>query len=92
MALVPKILGALEITDNRPIVRLCAQLLVFLKTLSKNLYRDMEDYKLVDNVQEGIRRFRSTKRQLSKINGVLAGQRRRKTGLSVILYWLRIIE
>ena len=73
MALIPKILGALEITDNCPIVRFCAKLLVFLKIFSKNLYRVMEDYKLVDEAQEGFRRFRSTVRQLSKISCVLEG-------------------
>ena len=60
MASVPKTIAALEITENRPIVRLCAKLLVFLKFLSKNLYRVTEDYKLVDDAQEGFRRFRST--------------------------------
>ena len=33
-ALVPNIVGALEITDYRPIVRLCANILVFLKIFS----------------------------------------------------------
>ena len=47
----------------------------------------MEDYKIVDDVQEGFHRSRSTKSQLSKINYILAGQRRRKIMLSVLLYW-----
>ena len=49
----------------------------------------MEGYKLVDDAQDGFRRFRSTKRQfrqLSKVNCILVKQRRRKTGLSVLLY------
>ena len=47
----------------------------------------MENYRLVDDTQGGFRRFRSTKRRLSKINCILAGQRRRKRGLSLLLSW-----
>ena len=89
VAFVPKILGALEIIDNRPIARrrLCDELMILLKILCKNLYRVIEDYKVVNDAQESFRRFRSTKRQLSEIYCILAGQRRRKTGLSVYLLW-----
>ena len=79
---VPKILCALENTDNRPIASLCVKLMmIFLKILCKNLYKVMEDYKLVDDAQEGFRWFQSTKRQLSKIICNLEEQRRRKTVL-----------
>ena len=45
----------------------------------------VEDYKLIDDAQEG---FRFTKRQLSELHCILSGQRRRKTNLfaSVLLY------
>jgi len=36
--------------------------------------------------QEGFRRNRSTKRQLGKLHSMFAEQRRRKQGLSVVLY------
>ena len=65
VAFVPKILGALEITDNRPIASHCAKLMIFLKILCKNLYKVMEDYKLICDAQEGFRQIRSAKRQLS---------------------------
>ena len=71
VAFVPKILGALEITDNRPIASHCAKLMIFLKILCKNLYKVMEDYKLICDAQEGFRQIRRAKRQLSKINCVL---------------------
>ena len=57
------------------------------KILSKILYRSMEDFKLVDDVQEGFRQFQSTKGQLSKINCILAGQQLCKTSLYVLLCW-----
>ena len=36
VALVPKILGALDITDNRPIVRICASLLGYKECLANH--------------------------------------------------------
>jgi hypothetical protein len=45
-----------------------------------------EDYGLIDDTQEGFRRNRSTKRQLGKLHSMFAEQRRRKQGLSVVLY------
>ena len=46
----------------------------------------IEDRQLIDDVQEGFRRHRSANRQLCKIHGILANQRRRKESLSVMLY------
>ena len=81
--------GARSVSDGARSVSDGARSVGEKKILFKNLYRVMEDYKVVDDEQGGFRRFRSTKRQLSKINCFLAGhlQRRCKTGLSVLTYW-----
>ena len=44
-----------------------------------------EDKQLVDDVQKGFRRHPGAKRQLAKIHGKLADQRRRKAVLAVML-------
>ena len=41
---------------------------------------------LIDYVQEGFHRHQGAKRKLSKIHCILADYRRRKAGLSVMLY------
>ena len=54
----------------------------------------MEDYKLVNDAQEGFRRFQNVNcLKSSLITCILAGQRWRKTGLSVFLFWdIQIID
>ncbi len=49
------------------------------------LSRVMEDFQLLDDAQEGLRRHLSTKRQVSKLQGLLAQQCRDK-GQPVVLF------
>ena len=83
---IPKALSALLMTELRPIACICTKSSLFLKILDDRLGRATEDYQLNDDTQEGFRRNRSTQRQLGKLHSILAEQRRRKVGLSVLLY------
>ncbi len=51
-----------------------------------NLDRATEDYALLDEAQEALRRGRSTKHQLFKLHSILHHQRKMKADLSVIVY------
>ena len=66
--------------------KLCTKLILLDGIINKRLMNTIEDLQLIDDVQEGFRRHRSAKRQLCKIHGILANQRRRKASRSVMLY------
>jgi hypothetical protein len=83
---IPKNLSALTMQEFRPIATICTKFVYVLSVQAQRLSRTIEDYKLIDDAQEGFRRGRSTKRQLGKLHSILSEQRRRKESLSVILY------
>ncbi len=83
---IPKKLLALLMSDFRPIGCICTKYSLLLSIVDQRLNRVTEDYGLVDDMQEGFRRHRSTKHQLGKLHSILAEQRRRKDSISVILY------
>jgi hypothetical protein len=83
---IPKEQSAIAVTDYRPVVRLCTKLIIRDGICNDRIKQVTEDKQLVDDVQEGFRRHRSAKRQLSKILGILEDLRRRKAGLSVMLF------
>ena len=64
---------------------LCAKLLasLFLKILSKILYRSMEDYKLVDDVQEGFVNLEAL--SVRCLKSTVSWQKLCKTSLYVLL-------
>lgn len=89
VTLLPKTSAAMTIKDHRPVAKLCSKLIIKDLICNDRLKQTIEEYQLVDDVQEGFRRNRSAKRQLAKIHGILADQRRRRGprgGLSVMLY------
>ena len=93
MAFALKILAALENYWQQSNFLFSAKPIIFLKFFSKNLYRVTvkQDFKLVDDGQEDFRQFWSTESPLSKSTASSkcssdASLRRRKTGLSVLLY------
>jgi hypothetical protein len=86
---IPKKLSALLnvlMSDFRPIGCICTKYSLLLSIVDQSLHHVTEDYGLVDDKQEGLRRQRSTKRQLGKLHSILAELRRRKDSISVILY------
>jgi hypothetical protein len=85
IALLPKSLAALQMTDFRPAGKPCAKFVIFSKVVDGNFRRSIEEYKTVDEVQEGFRPNRSTKRQVTKLQSLLERARRRRT-ISVMLY------
>ena len=89
VTLLPKTSAAMSIKDYRPVAKLCSKLIIKDLICNARLKQAIEEYQLVDDVQEGFRRNRSAKRQLAKIHGILEDQRRRRGprgGLSVMLY------
>ncbi len=60
--------------------------MIFLKIIDILLDHLTEDYGLLDDAQEGFRQCSSTKRQLAKLQCMLADQRREIDDISVLLY------
>jgi len=85
VALLPKSLAALLMTEFRPVGKPCAKFVIFSKVIDRNLRRSTEEYKTVAEVQEGFRANRSTKRQITKLQCLIERSRRRRT-ISVMLY------
>ena len=74
VSLIPKIPAALMMTDERPIACECSKCIIATTIYNDRLSRVMEDFQLLDDAREGFRRHRSTKRQVSKLQGLLAQQ------------------
>ena len=85
IALLPKSLAALLMSEFRPAGKPCAKFVIFSKVVDGNFRRSIEEYKTVDEAQEGFRPNRNTKRQITKQQCLLERARRRQT-ISVILY------
>jgi hypothetical protein len=75
---IPKNSTLLKIQDLPPIATICTKFVYVLSVQAQRLSRTMEDYKLIDDEQERLRRGRSTKRQLGKLHVILSEQRRHK--------------
>jgi hypothetical protein len=73
-------------TEFRPVTCICTKYYLLLSIVAERTSHAGEDWGLLDNAQEGFRRNRCTKRQLGKLHSMFAEQRRRKQGLSVVLY------
>ena len=82
----PEKLSALIVGDFRPVACISTKFSVFLTITDARLEHATEDYGLIDDSQEGFRRCRSTLRQLCKLHSILAENRRRKEGISVLLF------
>ena len=85
VTLVDKITAAVAIRDRRPITNLCTKYKVATTIINRRLTRVLEDYNILDEAQEGFRRHRNTKRQLSKLHSIFQNGQRRRC-LSVVLY------
>jgi hypothetical protein len=53
VALLPKSLAALLMTEFRPVGKPCAKFVTFSMVIDRNLCRSTEEYKTVAEVQEG---------------------------------------
>jgi len=84
--LIPKKLSAILISEFRPVASICTKFIILLKIVDTRLDHVTEDYVLLDDAQEGFRQGRSTKRQVAKLQCMLADQRWKKLGTSVLLY------
>ena len=85
VSLIPKTPAAMTMTDERPIACECSKYIIATTIYNDRLSRVMEDCQLLDDAQEGFRRHRNTKRQISKLQGLLAQQCRDKSQ-SVVLF------
>ncbi len=85
VALLPKSLAALLMTEFRPVEKQCAKFVIFSKVIDCNLRRSTEEYNTVAEVQEDFRANRSTKRQIAKLQCLIERSRRCST-ISVIVY------
>ncbi len=83
---IPKKLSALLNTEFRPVASISTKFMIFLKIIDIRLDHVTEDYGLIDDAQEGFRQGSTTKRQLAKLHCMLANQRRKKEGISVLLH------
>ena len=86
VSLIAKVPSALSISDYRPVVRICSKFIIATTIFNDRLTQAVEEFNLLDDAQEGFRRHRSTKRQLSKLHGLLSDHRKRRKCLSVVLY------
>ena len=69
VSLLPKIPSALAVTEYRPVTKLCTKLILLDGITNKRLMNTTIEFRqLIDDVQEGFRRYRSAKRQLCKIH------------------------
>ena len=84
-SLISKTSAPLWMWDQRPIANLCVKYIIYTTVMNRRLDQATEDYRLIDDVQEGFRRNRSTRRQLIKLRTVLE-QHCRDKSQSVILY------
>ena len=82
----PKKPSALLMSEFRPVACICTKFALLLSIVTERLDRVSEDYRLLDDTQEGFHWNRNTKRQLGRLRSILADQRRRKQSLSVFLY------
>ena len=73
-------------SEFRPVACICTKFSLLLSIVAERMDHATEDYGLIDDTKEGFRRNRSTKRQLGKLHSIFAEQRRRKQGISVVLY------
>jgi len=78
LSLIPKICGAVEVKDNRPIARLCTKCITAYAAPSLRFRQVMEEYQLITDAQEGFRKNRSTKRQLAKLKWMSEDQQQRR--------------
>ena len=85
VTLADKIAAAVKMGDRRPLSNLCTKYKVTTSIVNKRATKVFEDHNILDEAQEGFRRHRSTKRQLSKLHSIFQEGRRRKC-LSVVLY------
>ncbi len=63
----------------------CAKFVIFSKVVDGNVRHSIEEYKTVDDAQEGFQPNRNTKRQITKLQCPLEWARRCQT-LSVMLF------
>jgi len=71
VTLVDKVAAAVAMKNRRPLANLCTKYKIATTIISKRFKRTLEDYAILDEAQEGCRRHRSTKRQLSKLQCIL---------------------
>ena len=84
-SLISKTLAPLWMTDQRPIASECTKYIIATTVINTRLDQVTEDYCLIDDVQEGFRRNRSTRRQLTKLRTILE-QHSKDKSQSVVLY------
>ena len=85
VALLPKSLAALMMTEFRLVGKPCAKFVIFSKVIDLNLRRSMEENKTVAEVQKGFQANRSTEWHITKLQCLVERSRRRRT-ISVTLY------
>ena len=85
VTLVDKVAAAVAMKDRRPLANLCTKYKIATTIINKRFTQALEDYAILDEAQEGCRRHRSTKRQLSKLHCILQEGKRDKR-VSVVLY------
>jgi len=78
LALIAKVMAALEVKEHRPVARLCTKCIAAYTVASMRFQQAMEEYKLITDAQEGFRKNRSTKRQLAKFKWMSEDQQRRR--------------
>jgi ribonuclease HI len=84
-SLISKTLAPLSMHDQRPIASECTKYSIFTTVVNSLLDQATEDHCLIDDAQEGFRRHRSTRRQLSKLRTILE-QHSKEKSQSVVLY------
>jgi hypothetical protein len=86
---LPKTPSATSIKDYRPVANLCPKHIIKDLICNARFKQAIEEYQLLDDIQEGFRWSHSAKWQLTKIHGILADQQRwrgQRGGLLVMLY------
>ena len=83
--LIPKVPAPLLMTDQRPVASECTKFIITTTIYNDRLKQTAEDHQLLDDAGEGFRRYRSTRRQLSKLRAIL-DQLSRNKSKAVVLY------
>ena len=74
--------GCLSLPDHRPIAAECTKFIISTTLYSVCLDRTVEDYQLLDDVQEVFHGHRSTRHQLSKFRELLEQHCKSKSQIS----------
>ena len=89
---IPKIPAPWLVTDHRPIASECTKFIITTTIYNNRLKQASEDYRLLDEAGEGFRKYRSARRQLSKLRAILDQLTKNKSQAVVLYLDIKILD